>query len=129
PRTWGCFQRKGAAGESAAVFPTHVGVFLIVDALAHQIFCLPHARGGVSFPWTEGRLLQGSSPRTWGCFSSTNLRHPDPCVFPTHVGVFLPLVLVPVVHRSLPHARGGVSEKTDQSTEGSGSSPRTWGCF
>ena len=50
-------------------------------------------------------------------------------VFPTHVGVFpvrrLGVDKVP----SLPHARGGVSEKIIAIDKGRESSPRTWGCF
>ena len=73
------------------VFPTHVGVFLISKGKVSAEERLPHARGGVSLldNLSERRLV--SSPRTWGCFYVG--RHPDQrgAVFPTHVGVFLPI--------------------------------------
>ena len=50
-------------------------------------------------------------------------------VFPTHVGVFLTLIGVPVIRESLPHARGGVSFLKCPVFEFVESSPRTWGCF
>ena len=48
PRTWGCFSRATASGAASGVFPTHVGVFLIVSFKESSGLCLPHARGGVS---------------------------------------------------------------------------------
>ncbi len=73
------------------------------------MFCLPHARGGVSTTaWTQGGSHE-SSPRTWGCFSAGAPERDLIFVFPTHVGVFLhQLRNLATAHR-LPHARGGVS--------------------
>ena len=88
PRTWGCFQSAGRQNINSAVFPTHVGVFLLPAGNTETAACLPHARGGVSL---AGRLIYivcQSSPRTWGCFLlRPHTRHPR-AVFPTHVGVF-----------------------------------------
>ena len=74
---------------STRVFPTLVGVFLIVDlsvgkmkslpharggvshstpALHADAGSLPHARGGVSFGAVEADPATVSSPRSWGCF-------------------------------------------------------------
>ena len=50
------------------VFPTPVGVFLIVYHAATKEQSLPHARGGVSIIILILRLKTGSSPRPWGCF-------------------------------------------------------------
>ena len=50
-------------------------------------------------------------------------------VFPTHVGVFLPLPSAISLPMSLPHARGGVSRKRLPFAPRISSSPRTWGCF
>ena len=70
-----------------------------------------------------------SSPRTWGCFW-TFCRIAGCCrVFPTHVGVFLHEFNTGRPGSGLPHARGGVSIKTDTSYLAQRSSPRTWGCF
>ncbi len=70
-----------------------------------------------------------SSPRTWGCFQRRNHHPDDRAVFPTHVGVFLPVSLHRRAKESLPHARGGVSIKGVCKTDPHRSSPRTWGCF
>ena len=86
PRTWGCFSWWRNDTVSAAVFPTHVGVFL--DRMTRPVRgpCLPHARGGVS-PDGAGRLcMVGSSPRTWGCFTLGAGLSGFGIVFPTHVG-------------------------------------------
>ena len=89
PRSWGCFHRRGEAGFCRVVFPTLVGVFLVVRRLAAAVAGLPHARGGVS-PCIRLLFRQGaSSPRSWGCF-------------------FLEQGL-DGTERGLPHARGGVS--------------------
>ena len=71
PRTWGCFYLPWAQWRYSSVFPTHVGVFL-VELLGYPVqHCLPHARGGVSNTPTMSSCGLPSSPRTWGCFSST----------------------------------------------------------
>ena len=129
PRTWGCFYHAlGVIGEEY-VFPTHVGVFLIL-LRCHLAGCrLPHARGGVSPALAVVADTGMSSPRTWGCFLNLIDFIPASEVFPTHVGVFLSS---PCDRRSgecLPHARGGVSEIQQEITGMLSSSPRTWGCF
>ena len=48
PRTWGCFRRLVADRHDDNVFPTHVGVFLILSTKLNVSKRLPHARGGVS---------------------------------------------------------------------------------
>ena len=40
------------------VFPTHVGVFLVIDFLSWVAGSLPHARGGVSRVRTVGARLK-----------------------------------------------------------------------
>ena len=53
-----------------------------------------------------------------------------PClVFPTPVGVFLPLGLRPVRRPGLPHTRGGVSIHFKSRVVPRKSSPHPWGCF
>ncbi len=90
---------------------------------------LPHARGGVSVKEVSGEIRGMSSPRTWGCFQTRCFYAPMYIVFPTHVGVFLHSFITSMCLRSLPHARGGVSRGGHGNARGSGSSPRTWGCF
>ena len=109
PRTWGCFLGIHARLLVKGVFPTHVGVFLRPHRGAWRWGCLPHARGGVS---------------TGKEFSRSALT-----VFPTHVGVFPTITCWPLQLGRLPHARGGVSATKKDDNSGSGSSPRTWGCF
>ncbi|STV43272.1 Domain of uncharacterised function (DUF2825) [Klebsiella pneumoniae subsp. pneumoniae] len=70
-----------------------------------------------------------SSPRTWGCFSRNSPLRPLINVFPTHVGVFPKLVHAGNSGGSLPHARGGVSQRIWHTCKKYRSSPRTWGCF
>ena len=111
PRTWGCFLLVAIGVLSAAVFPTHVGVFPAWNAQAEDGDSLPHARGGVS---DGGRLhprLSMSSPRTWGCFFQMSTMAFLPRVFPTHVGVFPARSIRVKRPRCLPHARGGVSRQ------------------
>ena len=50
-------------------------------------------------------------------------------VFPTPVGVFLPILDALFSLYRLPHARGGVSSLTGSVAPESESSPRPWGCF
>ena len=126
-----------------------MGVFPWERAGVSGGLCLPHARGGVStsLPPTPSPLR--SSPRPWGCFSapavalSSGLVFPTPVgvfpmpsgarccsmVFPTPVGVFLERPDVGVVGDSLPHARGGVSQRPSGRSPSYMSSPRPWGCF
>ena len=109
PRTWGCFSTGKGPVLVYAVFPTHVGVFLLCRRMFLPVYGLPHARGGVS----DLSLLQTprceSSPRTWGCFLTVWFLFLRGRVFPTHVGVFLPLATSTPSGFGLPHARGGVS--------------------
>ena len=92
---------------------------------------------------------EGSSPRTWGCFSIYAKKWFADLVFPTHVGVFPQLLVCSERQNSLPHARGGVSGVGQGNVSAEGlpharggvssfsekhtvtrlSSPRTWGCF
>ena len=79
---------------------------------------LPHARGGVSpHSWQFGHSML-SSPRTWGCFYHCTCIQILPCVFPTHVGVFLYKALHICHPHRLPHARGGVSTVRTSVSEG-----------
>ncbi|SYE96427.1 Domain of uncharacterised function (DUF2825) [Klebsiella pneumoniae] len=129
PRTWGCFLRVPAGLRRQRVFPTHVGVFLSVDAGEGEPGSLPHARGGVSVKERIGSSVLMSSPRTWGCFWCTTPAIYPSAVFPTHVGVFLTTPGGMITYDSLPHARGGVSISEWPNDAAVWSSPRTWGCF
>ncbi len=70
-----------------------------------------------------------SSPRPWGCFSCSPLMPSMTAVFPTPVGVFLPIFLARRAKCRLPHARGGVSVSKGSNNTSGVSSPRPWGCF
>ena len=48
PRTWGCFFAGHSNHIVYGVFPTHVGVFPKGETSKLLLYCLPHARGGVS---------------------------------------------------------------------------------
>ncbi len=109
PRTWGCFHVKAGTCFRCQVFPTHVGVFPDSAGTRRGRQRLPHARGGVSKAVTIKARTAASSPRTWGCFSSTRVAAGSDRVFPTHVGVFPIYVPAAPANSGLPHARGGVS--------------------
>ncbi len=96
--------------QFAPVFPTPVGVFLQLPFAGKVFGGLPHARGGVSLVVSSGMSLIMSSPRPWGCFLLKRLCRLSYSVFPTPVGVFLPLGLAQGKRWRLPHARGGVSK-------------------
>ena len=65
PRTWGCFSRPDLFGLVSKVFPTHVGVFLTLEASLSATFCLPHARGGVSCEGSTSIGVLESSLHMW----------------------------------------------------------------
>ena len=54
PRSWGCFSLRLVTSLACLVFPTLVGVFLVVVTCLVVSPCLPHARGGVSTPKSFG---------------------------------------------------------------------------
>ena len=71
------------------VFPTCVGVFPINGEKNDSQKCLPHVRGGVSASPPVTAFNRRSSPRAWGCFSTSSSLTKRWTVFPTCVGVFL----------------------------------------
>ena len=109
PRVWGCFFISSRPVPQEVVFPTRVGVFLTKAGDRLTIRRLPHACGGVSTVLTSFLDLATSSPRVWGCFSGQNHIMFGLSVFPTRVGVFLLKTGLSLLHKSLPHACGGVS--------------------
>ena len=129
PRPWGCFRSSQGRGSRRRVFPTPVGVFPWPIRPLCSLSCLPHARGGVSS--TPGYIPDAteSSPRPWGCFSSSRRFKSLWQVFPTPVGVFPWESYTGGTMESLPHARGGVSSRQCHLPTFGQSSPRPWGCF
>ena len=117
------------AGGQARVFPTHVGVFPFLGRSSDTLACLPHACGGVSIWGSTKDMAMLSSPRMWGCFRSAFQTCQNVFVFPTHVGVFLPLLPESGRTSRLPHACGGVSPTDHSPSNPTESSPRMWGCF
>ena len=109
PRAWGCFCRRVKEAHPRPVFPTCVGVFLGGASPGWSRICLPHVRGGVSFPPSRRIQTTLSSPRAWGCFRHQEERGPS--------------------RQRLPHVRGGVSSSATNKTPKIKSSPRAWGCF
>ena len=93
PTHVGVFRHDSAHAKNRVVFPTHVGVFLSSATREITALGLPHARGGVSDEMGKAAHVGVSSPRTWGCFRAKVRREAQGEVFPTHVGVFLGLIL------------------------------------
>ena len=89
PCMWGCFWIVTIAFYSNAVFPMHVGVFLIAQIPPVKVAGLPHACGGVSVLLVLWFFVVPSSPCMWGCFHSILYNRLLYFVFPMHVGVFL----------------------------------------
>ena len=106
-----------------------MGVFPRPASLPRPAYPLPHARGGVSQCLRRDTSPAGSSPRTWGCFLTVRQKKKRASLFPTHVGVFPIDGSSSITVSTLPHARGGVSCAWLTPWRGTGSSPRTWGCF
>ena len=129
PRLWGCFQRQIAEAQRDEVFPTPVGVFLMLRPMQQPASGLPHACGGVSSFGSLVSISKPSSPRLWGCFQAGDGRRPEYCVFPTPVGVFPTTTWLIRSATSLPHACGGVSKVWICLCDIKWSSPRLWGCF
>src|SRR5690625_6788836 len=126
---WGCFWWPAYMMNSASVFATHVGVFLVAYVYDEFGKRLPHACGGVSGGEGGSRPYRESSPRMWGCFPFDLERALAGEVFPTHVGVFLQGNHVSGWIPRLPHACGGVSLGIRSVPVTQLSSPRMWGCF
>ena len=91
PRPWGCFHITLYSEPLLNVFPTPVGVFPSFAKPSRSSVCLPHARGGVSDTRHSGFDTRRSSPRPWGCFRFRICGLTVASVFPTPVGVFLPI--------------------------------------
>ena len=89
PRAWGCFDMSIRYVQYARVFPTCVGVFLLLRSQFRYLCSLPHVRGGVSSDGLFGLYRLPSSPRAWGCFQGLRPLQCISSVFPTCVGVFL----------------------------------------
>ena len=68
PRAWGCFLNRCSSRCTLPVFPTCVGVFLVLTLGRFHARSLPHVRGGVSVQPTGLASGYLSSPRAWGCF-------------------------------------------------------------
>ena len=71
PRPWGCFLLSRWRVGIWRVFPTPVGVFLGHTLALPPSHRLPHASGGVSEIGLDETGDGWSSPRPWGCFSSS----------------------------------------------------------
>ena len=74
PRMWGCTPLCSVITGIPLVFPTHVGVYLMIG---------DHQCNKTSF-----------SPRMWGCTDHSGSPRTDEAVFPTHVGVYRMIILV-----------------------------------
>ena len=129
PRAWGCFRLTSEGWDTAVVFPTCVGVFLLLSLSAGKLRRLPHVRGGVSRSDTRLHRGRSSSPRAWGCFQDHQQVKRRHHVFPTCVGVFPTACTMGNPRHSLPHVRGGVSFYSFPILPKRLSSPRAWGCF
>ncbi len=88
PHAWGCFWHPVTLFSYVWVFPTCVGVFLMVLTADSLRPSLPHMRGGVSSVKPSPPRWSWSSPHAWGCFLNEEPGTFRIVVFPTCVGVF-----------------------------------------
>ena len=108
PRAWGCFPVMKKNSGKQAVFPTCVGVFLVMISVLGVRSNLPHVRGGVSKMAMSSTPRGESSPRAWGCFLQQTIAARHRSVFPTCVGVFLSIYEKIAISWRLPHMRGSL---------------------
>ena len=92
-------------------------------------FSLPRARGDVSSTKAIAPIGGAPSPRTRGCFSPLGAFLGKSIAFPAHAGMFLSRRASRTPPRSLPRARGDVSDLREAIERGAMPSPRTRGCF
>jgi len=89
PHTWGWTRRWGCQRNFGRVFPTHVGMDLLVLVLynLHQGF--PHTRGDGPRDNNFYAFGKKFSPHTWGWTHGGSRGSLGLDVFPTHVGMDL----------------------------------------
>ena len=126
---WGCFCVARRKRSPCPVFPTHVGVFLMVGICMISIPRIPHSCGGVSPILSDALEGEWYSPLMWGCFPVVLCVHYSTSVFPTHVGVFLGGHNWICKCDCIPHSCGGVSDMQAGTPEQMEYSPLMWGCF
>ena len=88
-REWGCFSGSRLSSFVHSVFPTRVGVFLLIYLIKYANTGFPYASGGVSYWHGVSDSEYVFSLREWGCFFSAQIELKHWQVFPTRVGVFL----------------------------------------
>ena len=111
------------------LFPAHAGVFPGRSARGAPTSPLPRARGGISGPLRGFHVRLHSSPRTRGYFRPTRNRYATHSLFPAHAGVFPRHCRNRPRPRTLPRARGGISDIARWHRHIPRSSPRTRGYF
>ena len=67
PRMWGCTFRERLRPCLRVVFPTHVGVYLLISVIKSKETSFPHACGGVPKDPDYTCGIEMFSPRMWGC--------------------------------------------------------------
>ena len=86
PRMWGWALAEIPSVTAQAIFPTHVGVSLMMSASASGFPDFPHACGGEPL-FTAVRVKSISfSPRMWGRARIPGFLRIYITIFPTHVG-------------------------------------------
>ena len=126
---WGCFCKTILTLLGALVFPTHVGVFLLLLARVILQVSIPHSCGGVSTIFPSSCKPQLYSPLMWGCFPIWFYFGCLQRVFPTHVGVFPKDKYTKLQKTGIPHSCGGVSSLHSCIISVALYSPLMWGCF
>ena len=97
------------------------------DFLQHHL-SFPHTRGDVP----PVHLIAGSgkrfSPHAWGCSAPERVAVEEHLVFPTRVGMFLAVRVIPRAVLGFPHTRGDVPTIRRLTAWLPLFSPHAWGC-
>ena len=128
PLTWGCSGEEAEEARGVPVFPTHVGMFRTCASARWPDAGFPHSRGDVPGELMDSLNMEEFSPLTWGCSGRLSGQAADKPVFPTHVGMFRPMIAYVFQSFSFPHSRGDVPSLDGQTVFGVAFSPLTWGC-
>ena len=129
PRTRGYFRSHLPAGAPCMLFPAHAGVFPESSFTTGGAMALPRARGGISGSREPSSVKPSSSPRTRGYFRGRVSIRFRRRLFPAHAGVFPQTESSDRRERTLPRARGGISNTCQPARNIPRSSPRTRGYF
>ena len=127
PHAWGWTRWSLLRGTTPGVFPTRVGVDLVLSALGREEGRFPHTRGGGPVSAGLAGLNSGFSPHAWGWTFIRIITSSSRTVFPTRVGVDRATPPNGSITLCFPHTRGGGPLVEAAKTMMGTFSPHAWG--